>query len=80
MYLYNTTENRMERSAKDKDGNVLYDVIKDRPPVEMKLTQNQLYGVRSTGDSISMETNVLYDVAKDKSGKGNGNETYDTIN
>ena len=80
MYLYNTTENRMERSAKDREGNVLYDVVKDRPPVEMKLTQNQLYGVRSTGDSISMETNVLYDVAKDKSGKGNGNETYDTIN
>ena len=32
---------------------------------QMEMTQNQLYGVRSTGDNITMEANVVYEVAKD---------------
>ena len=40
--------------------------VYDTPEEKMKMTQNQLYGVRSTGDSITMEANVVYEVAKDK--------------
>ena len=33
-------------------------------PVEK--VENQLYGVRSTEDNITMEANVVYEIAKDK--------------
>ena len=33
----------------------------------MEMTQNQLYGVRSTEDNITIEANVVYEAAKDKS-------------
>ena len=50
------------------EANVVYETAKGEPPlVEVKMTQNELYGVRSTGDNITMEANVVYDAAKDKS-------------
>ena len=46
---------------------MVYEVAKDKPPLEeVKMTRNQLYGVRSTGVNITMEANVVYEVAKDK--------------
>ena len=42
------------------EANVVYGVAAGE---KMEMMQNQLYGVRSTGDSITMEANVVYGVA-----------------
>ena len=31
-----------------------------QPEEKIEMTENQLYGVRSTGDAITMEANVVY--------------------
>ena len=41
------------------------DIVREKmetTPEKMLMTQNQLYGVRCTGDSATMQLNVVYDV------------------